>query len=433
MTLVQLVLFDSAILIFTLPPFEALDYLLLVLITLNRRRFSSFGKGLVEYLIGFEHIVKMPSIARQRHSTRSNSSSTSNYDYNYSDGSEYSVSTTPTVHSEQPSVRQYKAGGEACLSDSWNKPRYSHHDRSGPTASAATYASTTSSTEDLHEDLPPFEVSDDRSEVAPSTALASSPSEFAEYFPSTQRLSIKHDDATIDGNMNLRIDTEVQTTDGGKADLTLFHLRMHDLKRREFSLRRYCRDSGREVCHSSRKFMKPSVIRRPGLQRSMSHALSNLRSKSDTKTPTITSLKRHDSGYDSMPDEEVEDVEEEDMIQSPKAPSESRPTNTTQLEFSNYAHLEVKRRGAKTHKRYEFEYWGTKYAWKRVAVKSGNFKEISYHLFNTQSSASCAHIVPTPLTNAELRQEEAKGGWIRPCSMWISDEKLLDKSSDVAE
>ena len=367
----------------------------------------------------------MPNITRPRCSFDTHSSTSSNY----SDGSHYSASTAPTVHSVQRPIQQGEAPGG---NDFWHKSKISHEDCSNPTSSTETYASTISSSEEIYNELGPFDASNGRFEIAPPTALASSPREFAEYFPSTHKLSIKHDDSTIDGNMNLRIDTEAQMLDGPNVDLTLFHLRMHDLKRRRFSLRRYCRDSGREICTSSRKYTKPSVVRKPDLPQSMSNALSSLRSRSDTKTATLKGLRRHDSGYGSLPEEESKEmtVQQRSNLPSSKEPT---ATNTTQLEFSNYTHLEIKRRGSKIAKKYEFDYWGTKYAWKRIAVKSGNYSEVSYHLVNTKTSASYAHIVPVPLTNGELQQEEAKGGWVPPCSMWISDEKTFDKQSDVAE
>lgn len=369
--------------------------------------------------------MRMP----QTQSICSNSSSR----FNDSGSSNYSVSTASTVHSERPSIQQYKTTGNPHDQDSWDKVQCSHLDYPEPRISAETYASTTSSIEDLRDDLPPFEVpevSDYPSEILPSTVLISSPEEFAEYFPSTQMLSIRHDDSTMDGNMNLRINTEARTLEGEKIELQLFHLRMHDLKRREFSLRRYSRDSGREVCHSSRKYTTPSVMRRPGLQQSMSNAFSSLRSKSESKTSTTRSLKRHDSGYGSLYEE---DIKEDIASQSPR-PSNSIPipTNTTQLEFSNYAHLEVKRRGAKTCKGYEIEYWGTKYTWRRVVVRSTHFEEVSYHLVNTKTSAPLAHIVQVPLSGSEQREETAKGGWVPPCSMFLEN-SVLDRSTDLAE
>ena len=371
----------------------------------------------------------MPSrISPSRSTYSSNSSSRSNF----SDSTHYSLSTAPTVRSEWPSIQQYKIIGNPHDRASWDEvqsPNLGHPD---PRVSAETYASTTSSVEDLGGDLPrfePSEVSDYPSETLPSTALTASPEEFAEYFPSTQKLSIRHDNTTMDGNMNLRIDTKARTLDGGTIDLQLFHLRMHNLKRREFSLRRYSRDSGREVCHSSRKYTKPSVIRRPGLQRSMSNALSSLRSKSESRTSTMMNLKRDDSGYGSSNEGDSEDI----ASQSPKAPSNVPiPTNTMQLEFSNYTHLKVKRRGAKTYKRYEFEYWGTKYAWNRTVDRSSHFERVSYHLINTKTSIPLAHIAQTPLNESEQQAETEKGGWVPPYDMLL-EKAVLDRSTELAE
>ncbi|KAI4137582.1 MAG: hypothetical protein L6R39_007198, partial [Caloplaca ligustica] len=352
----------------------------------------------------------------------------SSSDSGYSDSSDRSHSTAPTDYSRRPSLKYYHAASEEHPKREWDWEQDSFDDDLDDTRSIATYASTVPSDQDL-DDLPLFEVPECYDEPLPSTAVPSTPHEFAEYFPSGKKLLIRHDDSTLDGNMNLRVDTEIREPGNRKLDLTLFHLRMHDLKNREFSLRRYCRDSGREVCHSSRKYTKSAGISRPGLQRSMSSALSSLRGKSDLKTATKASLKRQDSGYDSMSDE---DMEQEAVRQTPRGRGIPLPTNTTQLEFSNYAHLDVKRRGAKASKRYEFDYWGTNYTWKRVAVRMGHFKEVSYRLINTATAATVAHIMPATMTTAETREEEAKGGWVPPCLMWISDAKILNGSSHVA-
>ena len=368
----------------------------------------------------------MPSRSPQTDSMYSYKSSQSDY----SDSSSISLSTAPTVHGEWPSIQQYKITGNPHDQD---EAQDSSPDCPNPRNSEEGYASTTSSFEGLGDDLPPFELPEIpayQSETQPATALTSSPEEFSEYFPSTQKLIIRHDDATIDGNMNLRIDTKARTFDGADVDLQLFHLRMYDLKRREFSLRRYSRDSGREVCHSSRKYTKPSVMRKPGLQRSMSNALSSLRSKSESRTPTMKSLKRHDSGYDSMHEDDLED----EIGSQSARPSGSMPipTNTTQLEFSNYAHLSIKRRGTKTGKRYEFEYWGTNYAWNRAVVRSNNFEQVSYHLVDTKTSTPLAHIVPTPLSDSEQRYESSKGGWVPSCAMFL-EFSALRRSNDIGE
>ena len=355
--------------------------------------------------------------------------SDSGSDSGYSDTSDHSHSTAPTDYSRQPSLKYFRASSQQYQKQDWEQPSYDDYDEEDR-MSVQTYASTVPSTEDLDDDLPPFEAPDYEEESFAPIAIGSTPAEFAEFFPSGRKLWIRHDDSTLDGNMNLRVDTELLGSSGRKVDLTLFHLRMHDLKNREFSLRRYCRDSGREVCNSRRKYTKPATISRPSLQRSMSNALSSIRNKSDSKTATKASLKRQDSGYDSMSEE---DSSKAVATASPKGRSIPLPTNTTHLEFSNYAHLDVKRRGAKSSKRYEFEYWGTNYAWKRVAVRMGHFKEMSYRLVNTETMGTVAHIVPATMTTAEAQEENAKGGWVPPCLMWISDEKTISGHTDVAE
>jgi len=136
------------------------------------------------------------------------------------------------------------------------------------------------------------------------------------------------------------------------------------------------------------------------------------------------SVRRQDSGYGS---------EEDEIDLSSSKSSVQLPTNTTKLEFSNYAHVEVKRRGAKSSKRYEFEYWGYAYTWKRVTEKDGQGKAVSYHLFKNDGGPAVAHIVPEMRSSSEIQEEEAAGGWVPPCSMWISDRSVMEALSDVAD
>ncbi|KAI9821160.1 MAG: hypothetical protein M1827_003894 [Pycnora praestabilis] len=387
---------------------------------------------------------------------------------NYSDTSDHSKSTAPTYHSTRPSSIIQETAGAKTVKYNPEIPQYSvtlgqsrsskpthdnrrpslaHHETAGARlggrepsffstcnaedyrASSETYASTVPSEDDLLEDVQAFDVPGYRRETFHNDPVPSTPPDFADLFPSTRRLCIRHDDTTLDGNMNLRVDTEVSAPNGRTFDLTLFHLRMHDLRSREFSLRRYCRESGREVCHSSRKAAKPTIHRRPGLQRSMSNALATFRSKSESKTATVSSLKRHDSGYDSMSSDE-----EFNPIATPGANRRSHAlTNTIKLEFSNYAQIGVRQRGARASKRYEFEYWGTKYSWRRAARKDHGLKEISYHLVVANTSKVVAHIVPEVLTTAQSDEEKDKGGWVPPCFMQISDEAVFGDLADVAD
>jgi hypothetical protein len=169
----------------------------------------------------------------------------------------------------------------------------------------------------------------------------------------------------------------------------------------------------------------------------LSTVLSSLRPQSEPNSPTSPKFKRQDSGYKSGTEEDYFDVDEADEywddVESADPSRESIPTPTTQLEFSNYAHVNVKRCGTKSSKRYEYEYWCTKYQWKRASRKDGDFQEISYHLINTATSKSVAHIIPEPLSPSEVVEEESKGGWVPPSSMWISDPAVFAKMKDVAE
>ncbi|EEQ85451.1 hypothetical protein RJZ56_004346 [Blastomyces dermatitidis] len=300
--------------------------------------------------------------------------------------------------------------------------------------STDTYASTIlSETEEDIDDEPPIELVSDRYEDFPSNPIPSSPPTFGELFPSPRRLLIRHDDTTIDGNMNLRIDTIAVQPGGRQYDITLFHLRMHDLGNRKFSLRRYCRDSGREVCHSARKFNQPSAEMLTALQRPLTNAFSTLRSKSDSIATTTNGLWRQNSGYKPSTECTENGNGRRYSIESLSRPKSPEPTNIIQLEFSNYAHVDVKRRGPKGSKHYDFEYWSTRYQWKRSSRRDGDSKEISFDLYHVAKSKPVAHILTERLTPLEALEERSKGGWIPPCSMWISDPSLYESMKDVAD
>jgi hypothetical protein len=356
-------------------------------------------------------------------------------------GSERSYETNPTEYSDR---RPSLVHTETCdVRLEGDDPDYfaTNHDSDRyetlpPRASVDTYAST--SEEDLAadlDDMPEYQVPDlHHHQPLHSDAIPTTPRDFAELFPTDKRISIRHDDATLDGNMNLRVDTQVEERGHRKQNYTLFHLRMQDLRTRDFSLRRYCRDSGREVCHSIRKYQKPPAEIRPVLQRA-STALASL-VKTDSRPSTSAGLKRADSGYESVipmaDDEEVE-------VPGPKAVGYSKgraliPTNTIKLEFSNYAHLDVKRRGAKSYKRYAFEYWGHDYSWKRIVKKEQNSESVSYYLVrDDKDNEPLAHISPVRLTPQEAHEEQARGGWVPPCYMRITDEQILRSDSDISE
>jgi hypothetical protein len=304
-----------------------------------------------------------------------------------------------------------------------------------PRSSDETYTSTVDSSEELCEEPdtydPDYHVPEYR-EVADTNLRPSNPSNFAEYFPTMKRLHICHDDTTPDGNENLRVDV-----DGRKEKIQLFHLRMQDIKRREFSLRRYERSSGREVCKSSRKYEDAPTPKRPAtLSRSVSNAFatfkpdfkrtnSGLSSSSMKSSKGRKEIKRQDSGYASGGDDFEEFMRNSKVLKV--------PTNTTKLDFSNYAQVEVKRRGKQSSRRYKFEYWGHEYAWRRVVKKDGPGKEVSFHLFRDESDIAVARIVPDLRDPEQVREEVRNGGWVPPCSMWIHDQGILEALTDVAE
>jgi hypothetical protein len=148
----------------------------------------------------------------------------------------------------------------------------------------------------------------------------------------------------------------------------------------------------------------------------------------------LSSLKRNDSGYGSMHSGDFDD-DDEDL---PTIPDESKTqhhmTHTMKLEFSNYAQLDVTRAGAKASKRYEFNYWGVSYSWKRIMQRRHDgVHQVSFHLVKAGSEEVLAYIIPISLSPSEAREEEAKGGWITPCTMWIADERIVRSQKDVSD
>ncbi|CZT13207.1 hypothetical protein WAI453_003577 [Rhynchosporium graminicola] len=367
----------------------------------------------------------------------------------HSDESQDSPSTTPTSFHSSPSPSTRRTTDYDSKQPEYTlSPITTFCARSSTETYSSTveslselYSEPTTYSESLDYELPEYRDPVDH-DIRPSN-----PSDFAAYFPTMNRLCIRHDDTTYDGNMNLRVDIERKS-----GTVQLFHLKMNDLKKREFSLRRYERGSGREVCHSARKFSSPEEKSPAVMARSVSNALASIvkpdfkRASSGTSAHSTAANKRNntrkDSGYQSDSDS-FDDAATYTSSSSQGSKTKSNtsiqiPTNTTKLEFSNYAQVQIKRRGAKSSKRYEFEYWGHKYTWKRVVKKDGEGKEISYHLYQSEiggkgNGRAVAHIVPELMTRAQEAAEERMGGWVRPCSLWISDERVMGAVTDVAD
>ena len=359
----------------------------------------------------------MSTRSHRPRSTRSNSSSDSSSSYT----SDHSRSTAPTAYSERPVFKRYDTS-PARLGHYEDEPFESeeHNARS----SVDTYASTVASDEDLTPQ-PQYDLPRERVELYSSDAIPTIPTEFAELFEPNRRIFIEHDDSTSDGNMNLRLDTEITISGGRRRKMTLFHLRMKDLRDRQFSLRRYCRGSGREVCKSSRKLIArsataetPKPAKRPALQRSISSALSTL---VGAKARSALPNQRNEPAENSAEGSADFDIFGNSFSEAPVKPKATVPTNTIRLEFSNYAQVEVHPSGSKSSKRYDFEYWGCQYHWKREVRQDRDFDSISYHLYDTASNEPIAHITPEPLTRRQAMDEEYKGGWIPPCSLFITD------------
>lgn len=121
--------------------------------------------------------------------------------------------------------------------------------------------------------------------------------------------------------------------------------------------------------------------------------------------------------------------DEHDNLKTP-----GRLGDTISLEFSNYAHVELKRRSSPS-TRYDYEYWSTRYQWRQrqETRRDADLREVSYYLVNMQTSKSVAHILPEIMTPLEVVEEESKGGWIPPASMWISDSAVFETMPDIAE
>lgn len=316
-------------------------------------------------------------------------------------------------------------------------------------SSVDTYASTDGSEEDLtlerEEELlrdrdddyiPPLPSY--HHEISEPNVRPSNPKDFSQFFPSMSRLSIRHDDFTTDGNMNLRIDTIVPGR--RRTAIQLFHLRMYDLARREFSLRRYCRDSGREVCNSKRQYSAPSTPARPKLSRSMSSAMKTLshatkpqfKRQNSSSSAVSTKDRRPATSHSYETNADVASLSSRGSGSDHGRPSQPRPTNAIKLEFSNYARVDVVRKGSKSNTRYEFDWWGHRYTWKRVVEKHLD-GVVAFHLLRDNETAPVAHIRPETRSPLQVEDDERAGGWVPPCYMWINDNAILDAATDVAE
>jgi hypothetical protein len=293
-----------------------------------------------------------------------------------------------------------------------------------PRSSADTYASTVASEDDVEEHSIQSLCPRTRYLCYEPDTFATTASEFAELYPSTRRLLIQHDDTTPDGNLNLRVDTELSICKGQRIKLTLFHLRIYNLADRRFSLRRYQRQSGREVCSAKRKYVKPAA----------SSPLPQSRRGTVSSAFTRMGLRSHKSKSKPDPDLKLDDNEDSDdgceLVAAQGGIDATIPTDNVKLEFSNYAQVEVGC-GRESENKYDFEYWGNRYTWRRNVYRDDLDMIFSLELVNQGSGACVAHITPDKLSSKQTRQEAAQGGWIPPCSMRLLDKHISNDLGDV--
>ena len=314
---------------------------------------------------------------------------------------------------------------------------HSHH------SSISSSVSTRSSVEDFL--VPKYDEPSSTqhfNDVANEKIQQSTPQSYAQWFPSSETLFVRHGDEAVDGNMCLSV---VTATDQGIGPLLqLFYLRMHDLKNREFSLLRYGRDSGREVCHTHQIYKKAPGAR-SRFRRSISGSVNNIRSFSRRSSRSSQmSAQSSQSGnesanyYSESALGEGSEVEAHTNVSSPQPANDDgspKPSNKIRLEFANYAHVTVSRKGIGARKSYDFQYWGTKYQWKRLNKSQSSGRKRSYNLYRGLSDLVVAHIAMQDLNPAHSRDRETSGAWVPPIWMRITDPSILssENSTDIPE
>ncbi|KAI0418466.1 hypothetical protein F5X98DRAFT_338140 [Xylaria grammica] len=242
---------------------------------------------------------------------------------------------------------------------------------------------------------------------------SSTPKDFAALFPSLTPFTIRHDNFSSDGNMNLVVDVPYPGKPGKR--IQLFHLRMFNLSKREFSLRRYSRASGREISRSRRKYVELDT--RPILQRSFKRVVERLSDRSTSHEFEPDIIDAHHSlaatgGYSpwASVDNHIGDVKD------------FKPADVIRLEFNNYSTIEIEYVSGLKGRTYQFSFWQREYTWNQVVEKG----LISLHLFEgRQRKDPLASIIPIATSPEQIRAHEATGGWVPPHQMQFIEESLL--------
>lgn len=335
-----------------------------------------------------------------------------------------------------------------------------------------TYASTSDDDESIQERLLVYEarqdipsegdISEHSSWESPwkATPQPSRPSTFGDLYPLTRKIYIQHDDTTTDGNMNIQIFTSSPGRDKGAQEAyyqSIFHLRMHNLWERDFSLRRYCRDSGREVCHMMMRRRRPSppttrstlldffTSRSSSFARPPEPDVHDSRPPQSARSSMSSWFKRRSSrssqvsgrGAESGDESGVEGTADVQSVSATRASSD-----VIKLEFSNYAHVSLVKRGRRSRKRYTFKWWGQEYAWRRECIERHGKKDrasCSDHAFllchnkGKKKNEVLAQIVPIKRDEEALALEAERGGWVPRAEMRILHADIIQSDVDIAE
>ncbi|KJZ72989.1 hypothetical protein HIM_07561 [Hirsutella minnesotensis 3608] len=265
------------------------------------------------------------------------------------------------------------------------------------------------------------------------TLRPSDPYTFGRLFPCMDRLAIRHDDASIDGNMNLRV--EMVVTSGSSSSSHYSAAQQHQpRRRRQATLQARLRLASVVVVVVGRRLLRGTgllplrlgraALRQDALLPPVVVVVGGVVGLGDVakvgvlallpQVPRLAQLLGNDTTQPARP-------------QQPPV-SLRVPTDTIKLEFSNYARVDVRRRGPK---RYEFDWWGHSYAWRRSVDKTLN--TVSFHLVRDGRGDPVAHIVPEVRSPTQVDEEDRAGGWIPPCYMWISDPSVVEAVTDVAD
>ena len=126
--------------------------------------------------------------------------------------------------------------------------------------------------------------------------------------------------------------------------------------------------------------------------------------------------------------------QQEQSVPSKQRYSSPEPTKKISMEFSDYAVAEIYRTGFGVNRRYEFEYWGTKYIWSRRGGNSQIETAASYSLSRWSSrDIVIAHIRVQQTDEFEIRAGHSAGGWIPRALMRLTDEQVISGENKMGD